>query len=56
MPTTLVALAVAVTAILPGAACTFAYGARVGSYGVSLPDRVIRFLAVSVIFQAVLIG
>ncbi|MDG9677919.1 DUF6338 family protein [Micromonospora sp. DH14] len=56
MPTTFLALAVAIMAILPGAACTFAYGARVGSYGVSLPDRVTRFLAVSIIFQALLSG
>jgi hypothetical protein len=50
------ALAVAVLALLPGASYTYAYERIVGPYGVSFTDRLVRFLAASAIFQAVLIG
>lgn len=50
------ALAVALLALLPGASYTYAYERLVGPYGVSFTDRLVRFLAASAIFQAVLIG
>lgn len=56
MISTFQALVVAVLALLPGASYLFAYERIVGSYSVSLPDRLVRFLAASAIFQAVLSG
>ncbi|MCZ2847738.1 DUF6338 family protein [Modestobacter sp. VKM Ac-2978] len=50
------ALAVSILAVLPGASYTFAYERLAGAYGVSLADRLIRFLAASAIFHAFLIG
>src|SRR6266511_1104655 len=52
MLTTFVALAVAALAILPGAVFTFSYEGRLGSYGVTLPDRIYRFLAASAVLHA----
>ncbi len=54
MPSTFQALAVALLALLPGASYTFAYERVVGSFGVSLADRLIRFLVVSGVFGALL--
>ena len=50
------ALAVSLLAVLPGASYTFAYERLAGAYGVSLSDRLIRFLAASAIFHALLSG
>jgi len=46
------ALAVALLALLPGASYTFAYERVVGGFGVSLADRLVRFLAASALFAA----
>ncbi len=56
MLTTFVALAVAALAILPGAVFTFSYEGRLGSYGVTLPDRIYRFLAASAVLHALAAG
>jgi len=50
------ALAVALLALLPGASYTFAYERRVGGFGVSLSDRLVRFLAASALFVALFSG
>lgn len=56
MPTTFTALAVAVVAILPGAAFLLAFEARSGSYKVGVPDRLIRFLVASATLHAFVSG
>jgi hypothetical protein len=50
------ALGVFVLALLPGASYTFAYEREVGSFGVRLSDRLVRFVAASAVFQALLAG
>ena len=50
------ALAVALLALLPGASYTFAYERVVGGFGVSLSDRLVRFLAASALFAALFSG
>jgi len=50
------ALAVALLALLPGASSTFAYERVVGGFGVSLSDRLVRFLAASALFAALFSG
>jgi hypothetical protein len=50
------AIFVAVLAILPGAAYTFAYERVAGGYGLGFADRVIRFVAASAVLQAVFAG
>jgi hypothetical protein len=56
MISTFQALAGVVLALLPGAAYTFAYERVAGPFGISLSDRLIRFLAASAVFHAVLAG
>jgi hypothetical protein len=56
VPTTLAALGVAVLAVLPGAAYTFAFESRVGPLKARASDRVVRFLAASATFHAVFAG
>jgi hypothetical protein len=56
VPTTFIALAVAVLAILPGAVFMLAYESRIGAFRVSVPDRVIRFLVASAALHAVFAG
>lgn len=56
MVSTFQALAVAVLLVLPGAAYTFALERVAGAFGVSLADRVIRFIAASAVFQAFFSG
>ncbi len=53
MISTFQALAVA---LLPGASYTFAYKRVVGAFGVSLSDRLVRFLAASALFTALFSG
>ena len=53
MISTFQALAVALLALLPGASYIFAYERVVGGFGVSLADRLVRFLAASALFVAV---
>lgn len=50
-PDSLAGLLILVVAVLPGSIFTWAYERQVGSYGVDLADRVLRFVAVSVIFH-----
>lgn len=56
MVSTFQALAVALLALLPGASYTFAYERVVGGFGVSLSDRLVRFLAASALFAALFSG
>lgn len=50
------ALAVALLALLPGASYTFAFVRRVGGFGMSLSDRLVRLLAASALFSACSLG
>jgi hypothetical protein len=50
------ALGVTLVAILPGASYTFAYERVAGGFGVSLADRLFRFLAASAVFAALFFG
>jgi hypothetical protein len=50
------ALAVAVIALVPGAAYTFAFERVAGSFGAGASDRLIRFLTASATFHAVFAG
>jgi hypothetical protein len=56
VPTTLAALGVAILAVLPGAAYTFAFESRVGAFKARAPDRIFRFLAASAAFHALFAG
>jgi hypothetical protein len=47
LPTSLVALGIILIAVLPGAVYTWAFEREAGSYGVTLADRTLRFLAAS---------
>lgn len=51
MPDTAQALLVTVVAVLPGLLYVLAFERVVGSWGVNLADRVLRFVAVSAVFQ-----
>jgi hypothetical protein len=53
MVDTFQAIAATLLAILPGAAYTFGYERVVGSFGVNLSDRFVRFFAASAVFHAV---
>ena len=50
------ALAVFVLALLPGACYTFAFEREAGSFGITASDRLVRFIAASAAFQALLAG
>ena len=52
MISTFQALTVALVVLLPGASYIFAYERVVGGFGVSLADRLVRFLAASALFVA----
>jgi hypothetical protein len=54
IPTTTSALVILVAAVLPGSMYTWAYERQAGDFGVALADRVLRFVAVSLAFDAVL--
>lgn len=56
MIATFQALAVALLAVLPGALYVFSYERLVGSFGVALADRVVRFLGASAVFVGVFSG
>jgi uncharacterized protein DUF6338 len=56
VPTSFVALAVVVLAILPGAVYLMAFESRSGPYKVSVPDRLIRFLVASAAIHALVAG
>ena len=50
------ALLVVILAILPGASFTFAYERQVAGFGRKSPDRLMRLLAASAVFQALYSG
>jgi hypothetical protein len=52
-PASLIALGIVVLAVLPGSMYTWAYERQASAYGVTLADRTLRFVAVSVIFHLV---
>lgn len=52
MPDSFQALAVFVIALLPGAVYVWSFERQVGSWGVGLSDRALRFIGVSAVFQA----
>lgn len=54
VPTSVVALAIVVIAVLPGSMYTWAFERQVTAYGVTLADRVLRFVAISLIFHVLL--
>lgn len=54
IPTSVVALAIIVFAVLPGSLYTWAFERQVSAYGVNLADRALRFIALSVLFHVVL--
>ncbi|CAN5479383.1 hypothetical protein BH10ACT10_BH10ACT10_27630 [soil metagenome] len=54
MPSTLVALAVTVLAVLPCAAYTWAFERQASAYGVSFADRTPQLIATSLIFHLLL--
>lgn len=56
MISTFQALWVSVIAILPGALYIFSYERVVGSYGMALGDRIIRFLGASAVLHSLLSG
>jgi len=51
IPSTVVGLLVVVVAVLPGLVYTITFERQASGYGVTLADRTLRFLAVSVIFH-----
>lgn len=54
VPTSVVALAIVVIAVLPGSMYTWAFERQVSAYGANLADRVLRFVALSVLFHLAL--
>ena len=54
VPTTWTALLLLCIAVLPGATFTFGFERQASAYGVTLADRVLRFVAVSVAVDALL--
>jgi hypothetical protein len=52
-PTSIAALLILIAAVLPGAAYTWAFERQASGYGVTLADRVLRFIATSVLFHLV---
>lgn len=53
-PTSIVALGIVIIAVLPGSMYTWAFERQVSAYGVTLADRVLRFIAISLIFHVIL--
>ena len=54
MPTTVVALAILIVAVLPGSMYTWAFERQASAFGVTFADRTLRFLAVSMLFHLAL--
>jgi hypothetical protein len=53
-PNTVIGLLVILVFVLPGSVYTWAYERQVSAFGVTLSDRVLRFIAVSTIFHLLL--
>lgn len=54
LPDSITALLVIVVAVLPGSVYTWAYERQASPFGVTLRDRMLRFIAVSLLFHLVL--
>lgn len=54
LPDSITALLVIVVAVLPGSVYTWAYERQASPYGVTLRDRMLRFISVSLLFHLVL--
>lgn len=54
LPDSLTALLVVVVAVLPGSVYTWAYERQASPYGVTLRDRTLRFITVSLLFHLLL--
>lgn len=53
LPSTVVGLLLIVVIVLPGCSYIWAYERQVSAYGVTLADRTLRFIAVSLLFHAI---
>jgi hypothetical protein len=53
MPSTIVGLFIVVVAVLPGVVYTLSFERQASGFGVTLADRTLRFIAVSVVFHLV---
>lgn len=51
MPTSLVGLMILSIAVLPGSSYTWAFERQVSAFGVTLADRTLRFIAISLVFN-----
>ncbi|MGZ4468580.1 MAG: DUF6338 family protein [Nocardioidaceae bacterium] len=51
MPSSILALAIIVIAVLPGSMYTWAYERQASAFGATLADRTLRFIALSLIFH-----
>jgi hypothetical protein len=51
VPTTTTALVILAVAVLPGSVYTWAFERQAAAFGVTLADRVLRFVAVSLVFD-----
>lgn len=54
LPTSVITLAIVIVAVLPGSMYTWAFERQVSAFGVTLADRVLRFIAISLLFHLVL--
>ena len=54
IPTSLVALLIVGLFVLPGSVYTWAFERQVSGYGLTLTDRTLRFIAVSISFHVLL--
>ena len=54
MPSSILALTIIVLAVLPGSMYTWAYERQASAFGVTLADRTLRFIAISLIFHVTL--
>jgi hypothetical protein len=53
-PASLIALAIVIVAVVPGSMYTWAYEREASAFGVTLADRTLRFIAISLLFNLVL--
>jgi hypothetical protein len=53
LPDTVLGLLLLVVAVIPGLTYTLASERQAGAYGVTLADRTLRFIAVSVVFHLI---
>jgi Family of unknown function (DUF6338) len=53
-PASLIALAIVTIAVIPGSMYTWAYEREASAFGVTLADRTLRFIAISLLFHLAL--